>query len=552
MKRISTSIPGLLVLILIISGNITLNAQNTPVTLRSDVFIRHVMNVQNYVTRIALDRSTGDYYYSTGIGDIYKVRNIHAGVATDTLMFTSANHGISYVQGFAFYSGVMYVSGNNNSNTPYTTGLIVRGTNSGSTRTWSIVAQSVNYETSDHFDHLFSGMTINKTGDSILICSGSRGDHGEIQTRNGMFPNLRNKAITSLILQIPLNAQNLIIPDDTVTLDNLGLVYARGIRNTYDFAYNQYGELFGAENSGDRDMDDELNWLRKGRHYGFPWMMGNKYNPQQFAAYDPQNDHMINHQCTSWINGYFTNDLTFPSCANMQGFTLPCQNLGPDADHYRDTLNNTIVNASAMGESVYSFTAHRSPLGLVFDNDQAIGGGMSGDAFITGFTRGNMSLPGYSPILAELGDEGEDLLHLHMIKDNTNDNYKFITTRIAHGFNSPVDMEISGNKLYLIEVSFNGQGSLWEIEMPSATGLNERSSSKLGCFPNPANSMIRFYREESSTDEVIELFTNDGRRLTSVSFPKGQTTISFDASSLQAGMFYYRNGTSTGKFMVIK
>ena len=46
--------------------------------------------------------------------------------------------------------------------------------------------------------------------------------------------------------------------------------------------------------SGDRDDSEELNWLREGHHYGFPWRMGLNETPQQFADYDPAEDLLLN------------------------------------------------------------------------------------------------------------------------------------------------------------------------------------------------------------------------------------------------------------------
>jgi glucose/arabinose dehydrogenase len=253
----------------------------TPIALMPDIQVSQVKLVENNITRLCYSTLDSSLYYLTYDGNIYKVT---AAGNPDLLVSSLGDHGLQTCQGMVIEDSVIYISGNNNVDSAYTTGYIMRGTlQPNNTRIWSVLAESVPYATSQKFDHFFSGLGINATHDTLLLCSGSRGDHGEVRDNSGLFPNTRNLAITSVVLQIPLTAQGLIIPDDTTALDALELVYARGIRNTYDFAYNSTGELFGVENSGDRDHEDEMNWMQKGHHYGFPWVMGGTDNPQQYS-----------------------------------------------------------------------------------------------------------------------------------------------------------------------------------------------------------------------------------------------------------------------------
>jgi len=477
-------------------------------------------------------------------GNIYKVKEAGAS-STDSLTFTAFDHGVTYVQGMAFFGNILYVSGNINSETPKTSGKIARGVLQGnSNRNWSIVAQTEPYETADYFDHLFSGFTVIPTGDTLLVCSGARGDHGEVQTRYGIYPGIRNKAITSIILQIPAASQNLVIPDDSVSLNSMGLVYAKGIRNTFDMAYNGAGELFGAENSGDRDADEELNWLRKGRHYGFPWIMGNQSNPQQFSNFDPANDIMINHSSKCWTLGFFNNDPDFPKPPQGMQFSLPCANIGPDADYYRDNITGDIIDASSKGEVIYSFTSHRSPLGLIFDNDSVFGSDLTGDGFITGFTCGDTTMTAPSALLSPFNDTGEDLLHLTFIKDNVNDNYKFISERVVTGFSHPVDAEISGKNIYLIEVGFGGEASLYKISFPITTSVeNNESFFSTSVYPNPAiDKLILKIKGEDFEDGKFLLFDVTGKQMKQIEISsdhQANQSFSIDLTELKPGLYTY-------------
>ena len=86
------------------------------------------------------------------------------------------------------------------------------------------------------------------------------------------------------------------------------LLYAEGVRNSFDLAFAGNGDLFATENSADRDNPEELNWIREGHHFGFPWRMGNLDNPQQFPAYDPSADLLLPSSFNAVRNGFYRND----------------------------------------------------------------------------------------------------------------------------------------------------------------------------------------------------------------------------------------------------
>ena len=73
-----------------------------------------------------------------------------------------------------------------------------------------------------------------------------------------------------------------------------------------------------------------------------------------------------------WGNGTTTNkfyeDLTYPQVPVGLTLTDAIKNYGPDADKFRDPNTGSIRDASDEGTFITSFTSHRSPLGLAFDN----------------------------------------------------------------------------------------------------------------------------------------------------------------------------------------
>ena len=446
-------------------------AQSNPVALKPGITINRILTVQNGSIRVIKDPVSGNLFYSTTDGRIYEVHQPTGTAAYDSLVFTSADHHVTYAQGFTVYDSTFYISGNDSSNTPLTFGIISRGVlQPNGSRVWSTVMQTDFYQTADYFDHLFSGIAVSPTGDSLVICSGARGDHGEVETRYGIYPNLRNVPLTTNLYMVPAHDTGIVIlQNDSVWNDTSSLVFARGIRNTFDMAYDAQGRLFGVENSGDRDHNEEMNWLRRGRHYGFPWKMGDTDNPQQFPGFNPSADLLISHYSRSWRIGAWSNDPAFPPPPAGVTFESPMQNFGPDADKYRDSLTGTVMDASDSAISIGTFTAHRSPLGLVFDNDSVMHTDYRGDAFMLSWTKGLDScgctaIPDTS--IGPFVDPSEDLIHLDLAFDSLSDNFTLHATRIIGAFEHPVDDAIDSNKIYVLENGYGNTSGLFEVVMP--------------------------------------------------------------------------------------
>lgn len=486
-----------------------------PIALRNDISITRLMTAPPLITRMAYRNIDSSFYMCNMAGNIYKVTFITPDSATYALMFTTAHHGITYMQGLQFRDSTIYVSGNSYTDSAYTQGIIARGVLSANgTTLWSVVASGW-YQTAAAFDHYLSGMILNEAGDTILVCSGARGDHGEEQTRNGQFPGLRNTPHTSRILAIPANGVNMVIANDSIGLSYSQFVYCEGVRNTYAFAYNASGHLIGCENSGDRDDSDELNWIRSGLHYGFPYMMGSNTNPQQFSGYNPANDVMINHASSAFTNGFFYNDSTFPP-PSLVNFQLPCKNNGPDAALYRDSINGAIVDGALNGVGNYSFTAHRSPLGLVFDKDSMLGSDMKGNAFVLSWTRGDTTLNGYSALLAPFNDPSEDLLMLDMQLNQTGDNYEMNVFRIAKNFITPIDAVLRDSCLYIIEFDGGSNGSFFRINLPytQASLAEDLKQKELMVYPNPAaNYAVITGVEMNNTQISLQFYDVSGKEI---------------------------------------
>lgn len=454
------------VLVFLLTSPVT--APSAPVALNTNLQIRLILNTSagsGNSVRIAKDPRNNQLYYSRMNGDIYQVNLQPGSGSTSNRVYTSAHHGISgSAQGMTIGpDGTIYLVGNNNTNSNNNTfARIMKGVpGAGGTRTWSLLATTQPYARSaTAFDHVCNGIIVSPEGQYVYLNSGSRTDHGEIQARGGVFPNTREVPLTAKILRVATSASNLVLPNDNNALQQSGHVFAEGIRNTFDFAFAPNGDLFGMENGPDRDMPEELNWLREGLHYGFPWRIGGEDNPQQFPNYDPSTDRLLDSRFIAVISGYYHNDPTFPPPPT--NFAEPVINLGPDADSYRDPADGVVKDSSAQGRTLASFTAHRSPLGLVFDTAGAMAPPFQGHGFMLSWTRGD---PTGNSVDGPFRDASQDLLQLNLTKLG-NTNYQMTVTRRVEGFANPIDAEIIGNRIYVLE--YGGSQGLWEITFPAA------------------------------------------------------------------------------------
>lgn len=424
-----------------------------PVLLRDDITLRRVLLRGGGDIRIAQSPRDGAVYVLNPARGLFKINLTTAGdavlVATVTDMFNDGQPS-----GMAFGpDGALYVVANAVVNLNTTQAIVRRGLQAGSGRfVWSTVAVTEPYPLSHTpFDHLFNGIVVSPDGKWLYLNSGSRTDHGEVESNQGAFPDMREVPLTSGIFRLPADSSNLLIPNDSTRLQAAGLVFARGTRNSYDPAFAPNGELFAGDNGPDADYPDELNWLREGRHYGFPWRFGNEDNQQRFADYDPTSDPRLHDDFTAVKIGAYHKDPSFPPPPGL--FTDPVQNFGPDAVKYRGRLADE-RDAAAEGGSLYSFTPHRSPLGLVFITDpampadlQAQPGGLSAFIMSWGAAGGTLS------------DRGQDLLHLALTP--AGDGYSMTSTQVATDFKNPIDTIMVGNRLYVLE--FGDGGSIWEL-----------------------------------------------------------------------------------------
>jgi glucose/arabinose dehydrogenase len=326
----------------------------------------------------------------------------------------------------------------------------------------SVVFNTVEYGANKTiFDHGWNAMVLSPDKKYIYVNSGARTDHGEVQDNGGLYPNARDNALTSKIFRFPVDAKNLLLPDDVSKLRTDGFLYAEGIRNAYDLAFDPDGNLFGVSNSADYDYPEDMFWIREHHHYGFPWVMGGLENPQQYKDWqpDPDKDPFINKASHSWQVKYYYNDPAFPVRPDGVKFSPGVQNVGPDANEYRGH-SGKIQDGDQTGVNVSTFTAHCCPIGLFFDTKKILAKDFKGDGFVIRY-----SLGARSSLMRPFTNQGADLLHLKLTYEKATDNYFVKTVRIVEGFKEPVDAVMVGNDVYVIEYG-GREGNIWKIILP--------------------------------------------------------------------------------------
>lgn len=487
----------------------TWSAQAQPVALEPGVSFQAVTQTTNTAVRLAYDPTDGALWYLTLTGELFRISPPYVG-QNARLLYTSANHGLSNPSlGFIIApDGTFYLVGDQVDDS-VSVGTIRRGAMDGGQRVWTTVAQTERYPRSNTpFDHNFNGIALSPDGAFLYVNSGSRTEHGEVQANDGRFPGTREVPLTSAVFRLPADATDLVLPNDSVQLATAGYLFADGLRNSFDLAFNADGHLFGTENSGDRDDQEELNWIREGHHYGFPWRMGTNDTPQQFPGFDPDTDPLINPASNAYQNGFFYDDPSYPARPVGVSFTDPIVNTGPDAALFRDPADGTIKDAAALGQTVSTFTPHLSPLGLVFDTARALPAPYTGDGFVLSWTSAETS-----GLLNPFGDAGEDLLHLRL--NPTADNYEVAVTRLAKGFRNPIDAVLVQDTLYVLE--FGNDKTIWQVTFADDTAteaLPSTAPAQLHVYPNPLRQQGTLHLQLATTEAVtVDVFDLLGRRL---------------------------------------
>ncbi|HEY0711956.1 MAG TPA: PQQ-dependent sugar dehydrogenase [Polyangia bacterium] len=420
-----------------------------PITVTpKDIGARRVVAGVGEMFRIDRDPMSGDIVVMTRGGGtaFYKLDPV-----ANTLTPYNTGHPAGGIRtGMAFGpDGTMYTVVVNTAGG--TSAIVRKGTGAGAMKTWTTMATTEPFPMSaSNFDHFYAGVVVSPNGQNIYFSSGSRTDHGENQ-------NGREAALSSAMFKLPVTASNVMLPNNEAMLKAGGYLFADGLRNTFDMAFNADGEMIAGDNGPDIDLPDEVNHIQEGKHYGFPWRFGGEDNPVLDPAYTKTGDMRLHGELQAVQRDTYNYDASFAPKPAGVTFVDPIPNKGPHGDKIRfgktgGVMDNTDRNMGAMP----GITAHRSPSGIAFDTK----GVLCGDYHKAGF------MVSYGAVQDYMGDRGEDLLMLNLTK-NASGQYEMKTTQIALNIRTPIDVVLVDNKLYTI--SYNGaQNIIFEFTFPKA------------------------------------------------------------------------------------
>ena len=137
----------------------------------------------------------------------------------------------------------------------------------------------------------------------------------------------------------------------------------------------------------------------------------------------------------------------------------------------RDPADGQVKDASVEGKTLSTFTAHRSPLGLVFDTEGVMTDEFRHHGFVLSWTAGD---PNGNSVAGPFKDASQDLVDLELTKLG-NTNYQARVSRIIGGFANPIDAEIIQNRIYVIE--YGGDQGIWEVTIPRRMNIDGQFAS---------------------------------------------------------------------------
>ncbi len=246
-----------------------------------------------------------------------------------------------------------------------------------------------NYPGSPAYIHAAEQIAFGPDG-FLYVGNGARTDAGQVGT-DGTWYGGGETPITACIWRLDPKLEN--PPID---------VFARGIRNAYGFCWNNKGEMIATDNGPDADPEEELNFIERGKHYGFPY---------QFA---------------NWQKKAYPHSPDKPPGLEL---TPPIANIGPDGGFN--------------GKPIHTFDPHSVPAGIAF----------LGNNFPEGF-RDTFLIARFGNFIRTVKESsGYDVLQA-TLKRNKEGKYQAKIRTLLAPLGRPIDVHVSGNgKVYILEYS---------------------------------------------------------------------------------------------------
>ncbi|MEM6344230.1 MAG: T9SS type A sorting domain-containing protein [Bacteroidota bacterium] len=422
----------------------------------------------------------GNLCYSDLGGKIYEIAN-----GNRQLLFDDNDHHLPYVSHMEVKGDQMYLCGSVvQAGDSVMIGFVMQGDLS--TGNWDTLAISAPHYLGLSFnDHRFSSLLIGQDGQHVYVHCGSRTNAGELHELPGVAgtQGLRWEPIRGKLFKLPTDQDTVIyIPNDSSLLAASPYVYLEGLRHLFAMAWGTDSLMYGGSNSDRRDAPEAFYRLEAGEHYGYPWWIGGSLNPLQFASYDPNTDLLLPSGANN--QGYYDTDPNFPAMPTGINFVQPYINIGPDADKYRDPLSGAVKDASDEDTVITSFSGHRSPVGLIFDQAGALPYHFNGAGFMVSYSNNSRLL----------NNDGHDLVQIDLLGGDS-----ISVHQLVAGFIKPIDVMIRDSMIYVLDMG-NSNGTLrriYQISFKDTTTTNTtaiedfESSVQLSLIPNPSRDFVK-------------------------------------------------------------
>ncbi len=235
------------------------------------------------------------------------------------------------------------------------------------------------------FNHGVNHIDVGPDG-KLYVSSGARTDGNE-KSGDPRFSSEGETPLTACLWRLDPNAASPKVE-----------IYARGLRNTYDFCWDDRGRIIGTENGPNADAPEELNVIEQGGHHGFPY---------QFA---------------DWQAKPYPHT---PDAPRGLKITLPVRNLGPAA-------------GGSASRAMSTFDPHSSPSGVVW----------LGEGFPEPM-RGTILVARYGNLASLKKDVGFDLLQAKL--ERKGDRWQASIQTLLAPLARPVDLHLGPGKVFIAE-----------------------------------------------------------------------------------------------------
>jgi|GEM_PF-5368803 len=154
----------------------------------------------------------------------------------------------------------------------------------------------------------------------------------------------------------------------------------------------------------------------------------------------------------------------------------------------------------------------------------------------------------------------------HNISDSAYNTYELRKWNINH--NEPIDslnfnffeswqLAVSPDSKYLIGGSNKGRIRLWNLNMFKVTGIDEKNTTNVIVYPNPASDYIEIQLSESfklSESYFIKIYNTYGQCVINyeLQITNYDENIRIDVSQLPVGIYFLRIGNQVEKFVVLR